>query len=99
MKELIAVTFGKKIKLSPPHSLKNFTGDLSEEKPNKRTGMWDDVRLIRMFNQEGRPSFFSFAVERRRQGQAVGRSSILTLLLKSQPPLAYSLVSQLGLGC
>lgn len=81
MKELIVITFGgggKIINEAEAFSVKEFHSRLSEEKPpNKRTGMRGDVRSIRMFNQEGR--LFSFAGERRRKGQAVGRSGIVTL--------------------
>lgn len=47
---------------------REFHRRFGEEKPpppNKRPGMRGDVRSIRVFNQEGRPRFFSFAGERR----------------------------------
>lgn len=88
MKELIVATFGEKNEAEPHTFNKEFHRRFSEEKPpNKRMGKRGDGRSIRVFNQEGRPSLFSFAGERRRQGQAVGQSGILTLQLKSQPPI------------
>lgn len=79
--------------------LKEFHSGFCEEKPpNKRTGMWEDGRSIRMFNQEGR-FFFSFAGERRKKDKLLVGQPLWHCSLRVSHPLAYSLVSQLGLSC
>lgn len=67
--------------------MKEFHSEVKRP-PNKkkRTSMEDSSRRwIRAFNQE--QHFFSFAGERQRKGRAVGRSAIVTLWLRSQPPI------------